>query len=415
MNGSPRKLNILLIAPHYDKNVPGESWSSYKWVQGLSSYCNVTVLTTHSKGWSCAGSPTGAKQVVDWTDAKLPNRFSRVNYEMNPGYLVFYCRVRNWIKQRLRDQWDFDLVHQLNPLALRYPCPAAGLGIPYILGPLAGSLTNPTGFADEGTDRQWYRKLRNLDRLRLRYDPLLRRTYAGAELIFGVAPYVRELLTPCGIKRFEILSETGVDTVLKVRKKAPVAGEPFRLLFVGRIIRTKGVIDAIRAVAIALKNLSLRYDIIGDGDHLQTCKEEVMRLGIQDHVHFHGWLPRADVENWYQNADVFLFPSFREPSGNVVFESMKHGLPVITSTLGGPGHVVDESCGIRVIASNPAEYAERLSHAITKLASDPECLKTMSNGAFDRLEKVALWESKIQTMLTAYNDICFSDLNPAEA
>ncbi len=400
---APSRIKLLLIAPLFDANVPGESWSTYKWVEGLSRHCDVTVLTTHSSGWDIANSPSEALEVIDWPDVTLPNRFARVNHEMNPGYIIFYHRVRRWIKERLRDGWDFDLVHQINPLALRYPSPVAGLNIRYVMGPLAGSLTTPRGFAGEGTDKQWFRQLRHLDKFRLRYDPLLKRTYRDAELILGVAPYVRALLEHCKIKRFEIMSETGVDSVSKAKRVALVAGRPLRLLFVGRVIRTKGVIDAIRAVAIALRKYPLRYDIIGDGDHKQACEEEATRLGICDHVHFHGWLPRAELDSWYQSADIFLFPSFREPSGNVVYESLKHGLPVITSNLGGPGYVVDDTCGIRVVPSNPAEYAERLSCAIQELASDLERLMKMSDAASDRLEKLALWDTKIQQMLRWYH------------
>lgn len=409
------KLKVLMIAPHFDGNVPGESWSTFKWIEGLSRCCNVTVLTTHSKGWSQENSPTDALEVVDWPDVTLPGRFARINYEMSPGYLVFYYRARKWIKHRLRNGWDFDLVHQVNPLALRYPSPAAGLGIPYVIGPLAGSLSTPCGFAAEGTDKQWFRKLRYLDKFRLRFDPLLRRTYADAELVLGVAPYVRDLLDPCGLKRFAIMSETGVDSVSKVTKLAPIDGEPLRLLFVGRIIRTKGVIDAIRAVALVLKKHPLRFDIIGDGDHLAACRDEVSRLGIHHHVHFHGWLPRVELDQWYQNANVFLFPSFREPSGNVIFESMKHGVPVITSTLGGPGYVVDDSCGIRVLPSTPDEYAKSLGAALAELASNPKRLSEMSEAAVARLEKVALWKPKIGRMLGLYEEIVRSASNKTDA
>ena len=411
---STSNLKILCIAPHYDKNVPGESWSTYKWIEGLSRCCSVTVLTTHSKGWSQVNSPTDALEVVDWPDVTLPGRFARVNYEMSPGYIVYYYRVRKWIKHRLINGWDFDLVHQINPLALRYPSPVAGLGIPYVIGPLAGSLTTPSGFAAEGTDKQWFRKLRYLDKFRLRFDPLLHRTYADAALVLGVAPYVRDLLAPCRPKRFEIMSETGVDSVSKGRKSALIDGEPLRLLFVGRIIRTKGVIDAIRAVALGLEKHLLRFDIIGEGDHLAACREEVLRLGIQNHVLFHGWLPRTELDGWYQNANVFLFPSFREPSGNVIFESLKHGLPVITSTLGGPGYVVDDSCGIRVPPSTPEAYAKRLSEAISELASNPTRLTEMSQAAISRLEKVALWKLKIGRMLGLYEEIVSSTRNNIE-
>lgn len=402
---SPSKLKILCIAPHYDKNVPGESWSTYKWVEGLSRCCEVSVLTTHAEGWNQNHSPTDAKEVIEWPDVTLPGRFARINFEMSPGYLVFYYRTRKWIKHRLRNGWDFDLVHQISPLALRYPSPVAGLGIPFVIGPLAGSLSTPIGFAAEGTDKQWFRKLRYLDKFRLRFDPFLRRTYADAELVLGVAPYVQDFLAPCGLKRFEIMSETGVDSVTKIRTSAYVDREPFKLLFVGRIIRTKGVIDAIRAVALGSKRHRLQFDIIGDGDHLAACRDEVLRLGLEKHVHFHGWLPRTELENWYQSADVFLFPSFREPSGNVIFESMKHGLPVITSTLGGPGYVIDDSCGIRVLPITPEAYSKSLGEAITELASNPRRLAEMSEAAVARLERVALWKPKIRRMLALYEEI----------
>lgn len=398
-------LRILLIAPHFDKNVPGESWSTFKWVEGISKLCAVTVLTTHSNGWSRINSPTESLEVIDWRDITLPNRFARINHEMNPGYLVFYLRARRWIKQRIRKGWDFDLVHQINPLALRYPSPAAGLEIPYVIGPLAGSLVTPSGFATEGADRQWFRKLRHLDKFRLRFDPYLNRTYADAELVMGVAPYVKDLLQPCRIKQFAALSETGIDSVSPTRRSVRCDGESLRLLFVGRVIRTKGVIDAIRAVAIACEKFPIQFNIIGDGDHMLACRAEVERLGMQNHIHFHGWLPRNDLDEWYCNSHVFLFPSFREPSGNVIFESMRNGLPVITCSVGGPSHVVDDSCGIRVSPTNPKDYAFALAGAIVELASDSERLLLMSIAATKRIEKIGLWENKIKELASLYSEV----------
>ena len=398
-------LKLLVIAPYFDAEVPGESWSTYKWLEGLCRHCEVTILTTHGKGWNFENSPTNAVEVVDWPDVSLPDRFARINHEMAPGYAVFYYRARKWIKARLRNGWDFDLVHQINPLALRYPSPAAGLGLLYVIGPLAGSLPTPPGFASEETDKQWFRKLRHLDGLRLRYDPFLRQTYSDAALILGVAPYVQELLSGNKLHRYEIMSETGVDVVPDEGEIAPKIGGALKLLFVGRIIRTKGVLDAIRAVADAAKLSSLRFDIIGDGDQLEECKSEVLRLGIDNSVSFHGRVPREDIDEFYRNADVFLFPSFREPSGNVVFEAMSHGLPVITSTVGGPGFLVTDACGIRIAPTAPGEYATLLGHAINKLAGNASLVAEMSNSARRRLGEVALWQSKIRRMLDLYSEI----------
>jgi len=48
---------------------------------------------------------------------------------LKPGYLPFYIRARRWIRQALARGERFDIAHQPVPVAMRYPCPAAGLGI----------------------------------------------------------------------------------------------------------------------------------------------------------------------------------------------------------------------------------------------------------------------------------------------
>lgn len=405
------RLKLLLIAPYFDKKVAGESWSTFKWIEGISQNHDVTVLTTHKKGWNPEDSPTAAKEIVNWTFHSLPSSLARLERELKPSYLRFYFRARCWIRRALRAGQSFDLVHQINPLALRYPCPARGLGLKYIMGPLAGSLQTPEGFRSESSDKQWYRKLRNLDSFRIKHDPWLRQSYTEAELILGVAPYVEEILKPAGIKRFEIASETGVESVIGTPKQPPAPGEPLRLLYVGRIIRTKGVIDAVRAVGIASKTCNIRFDVVGDGDMLEACKAEATKLGLNDIITFHGRVPRHEVDDWYQQAHVFLFPSFREPSGNVVFEAMGHGLPVITSDSGGPGYVVNENCGLIVKPIEPEQYARDLANAIEKLAHAPDLVDKLSHSALLRILELAEWPIKITSILGLYNGLIQTEPN----
>ena len=401
----PRTMKVLLIAPFYDRQTPGESWSTYKWVEGISEHCDTTVLTTHKEGWDEKQSPTAAAQTVNFTDPALPSFAARLNRELKPTYFLFYRRARAWIRQQIEAGVHFDLVHQINPLALRYPSPALGFGIPLVIGPLAGSLQTPEGFREESSDKQWYRKLRNLDSFRFQNDPWLRRTYSEAALLLGVAPYVQKALGSIPLKRFESIAETGVESVAQVKKEPRSKDAPLKLLFVGRIIRTKGVIDAIRAVSEVSKTHDVQFDIIGEGDHRAACEAEAKALGIEELVTFHGRLPREDLAAWYQKSDVFLFPSFREPSGNVVFEAMGHGLPVVTSSVGGPGFVVDDSCGILVEPTEPNKYARGLAEAVSRLASDPTLVLSLSNGAAKRIESVALWPKKIDSLMNHYHQL----------
>jgi glycosyltransferase involved in cell wall biosynthesis/GT2 family glycosyltransferase len=395
---------VLIIAPYYDRAATGESWSTYQWVKGISEGCETTVLTTHPAGWKSHESPTGAAEVVNWTDPALPGARGRLAWELKPGYPLFYLRARRWLKAALRDGRSFDLVHQINPLALRYPSPARGLGMKLVIGPLAGSLATPDGMA-EGGETTWFRRLRALDRLRLRHDPWLRGSYAGAAALVGVAPYVGELLRPCRPQRFEIMAETGVAAVAGEAKQPPPPGDPLRLLFVGRIIRTKGILDAIRAVALVADRANVRLDVLGVGDLLETCRQAVAVHNLGEIITFHGRLGRAEVSASYRRSHVFLFPSFREPSGNVVFEAMSEGLPVIACNYGGPGHVVDATCGRLVDPATPERFAAALADQILTLADQPELIRTLSVGALARMRAHALWPAKIQRMLDLYGDL----------
>ncbi len=399
---------VLLIAPYFDRLTPGESWSTYQWVERICRGTTATVLTTHKPGWDASKSPIQARETVNWRDIKLPKKLARLDHELKPGYLLFYLRCRKWIKKRLKAGERFDLVHQINPLGMRYPCPAAGLGLKLVLGPHAGSLPNPAGFAAASTDKAWFRKLRNLDAFRFRRDPWLRRGFAEASLVLGVAPYVKEILADIPLKHFAVEGETGVEELIPVPPRASDPGQPLRLLYVGRIIRTKGLIDAIRALGQIATSVPFTLDVLGDGDMRAECEQEATQLGLHHQIRFHGRIPREQVTDFYRKADLFVFPSFREPSGNVVFEALGCGLPVLATTSGGPGYVVDETCGITVNASSPETLTREIADALTRINHDRATLARWSAGALKRMEHLAFWPNKAARLLDAYKKVSVS-------
>jgi glycosyltransferase involved in cell wall biosynthesis len=104
-----------------------------------------------------------------------------------------------------------------------------------------------------------------------------------------------------------------------------------------------------------------------------------------------------------------LFPSFREPTGIVLFEAMRNGLPIITTDLGGPGYIVTDKCGIKVTARNPEQFASDLGHAIRLLAMDPKLREELGRGAQARITEIGLWSNKIQRIMKIYNNVIFED------
>lgn len=393
---------LLLISSSCDGEDVGEAWVGFQWVSRLAARHDVTVLTMHRRDRTPPSRQVRNARIVEWPDPKLFAYQERLNSMLKPGYVPFYRGARRWIRDALARGERFDVAHQLLPVAMRYPCPAAGLGIPYLIGPVGGSLENPPGFADDTAP--WYVRLRGLDRLRLRRDPLLRRTYTEADCVLGIAPYVRETLEGLALRRFEVMSETGL-TELPALDERRSSDEAVRLLYVGRLVRTKGLRDAVRALGRVATSTGVVLDVVGAGPDRSASEALVAELGLGDVVRFHGWQSREQVQRFYREADVFVFPSYREPGGNVVFEAMGYGLPLVVSDIGGPGAAVDESCAIRVSPANPDQFADDLAAAITRLVDDPHLRVTLGAAARQRVAETALWDRKVEQLEALYDDV----------
>lgn len=394
---------LLVIAPGCNPDDVGESWVAHQWVRRLAERHEVTLLTYHRRDRLPPSRYLTGVHVVEWPDLPGVGRAERLNSLMKPGYPAFYRRSRRWIRQALAGGESFDLAFQPVPVAMRYPSPVTGLGIPYVVGPVGGSLTSPPAFRTEEGSTAWYVDLRSFDTFRLRHDPLLRRSFQQAACVLGIAPYVADALAGVGVSRLELMSETGIETLPEPTDRSGRQG-PVRLLFVGRLIRTKGARDAIRALA-RLQALPVELDVVGDGFDRAECERLVSELGLRERVRFHGWVARPQTVDHYRWADVFLFPSYREPGGNVAFEAMGHGLPLVVSDVGGPAQVVDDSCGFRVPAQSPQQYATDLAEAVRRLVEDPPLRRAMGHAARRRVEEIALWDAKVRHL-----DALFCDL-----
>ena len=397
--------SILAIAPYYDRTVPGESWCTYMWLKGISERHDLTVLTTHNRDWKPQNSPLPNAEIINWLHHPLKAPLQKLDRELKPHYIQFYWRATQWIRENIANR-HFQLIHQINPVAPRYPSPAQHSSLPYILGPHAGAVPTPRGFLQEMRHDAWYRHLRTLDQMRITFDPLLRRSFSRSSLILGVAPYMETLLRPVSPRRFEIMVETGPEELINQQSAIlPRKTGQLKLLFVGRLTRTKGVIDAIRAIAELPFNSQITLDILGEGELRNQCEQLIARNSLQNKVFLHGRVPREVVNQYYRSSDIFLFPSFREASGTVVFEALGAGIPVITASTGGPGYAVTPDCGICVDPINPKQYSTDLAQAIMRLIQNPDRLSEMSAAAVKRVNCIASWDRRYDRLSDLYSSI----------
>ncbi|HWF52290.1 MAG TPA: glycosyltransferase [Solirubrobacteraceae bacterium] len=373
----------------------------------------MTILTYRKRERLSARSQFPAARFVEWQEWPLVGRVGSLNNLLQPSYAGFYLHARRWIRAAEVRNEHFDIVHQLTPMALRYPSPAAGLVPRLVVGPMAGALPTPPGFRAEMAASPWYTKLRRVDQWRFRHDPVLRRSMSAASVVIGAATYVRDVLGDVPLRRFEVMNELGVDELPPMPKRPSRPPGQLRALFVGRIIRSKGLRDAIRAWS-SLEGLPhVTLDVVGEGEDRAACETEARQLGVSGRVRFHGWLARSEVNRLYGESDMFVFPSFREPTGGVIIEAMSFGLPVVTAQYGGPAELVNDESGVRVPPIAPEQYARALAAAVARLASDPRAREAQGLAARRRVETQFLWSTKLTWLEDLYGELLESELTVA--
>jgi rhamnosyl/mannosyltransferase len=140
------------------------------------------------------------------------------------------------------------------------------------------------------------------------------------------------------------------------------------LLFVGRLVRYKGLDVLLRA----LPGLDVRTVLVGDGPLRDALEALVRQLGLADRVHFAGGVTDDELLSWYAACDVMVLPSVsrQEAFGMVQLEAMLCARPVVSTALptGVPWVNRHEETGLVV----PPGDAAALRGALVRLIGDPD-------------------------------------------
>ncbi|MDE5862196.1 MAG: glycosyltransferase [Ruminococcus sp.] len=139
--------------------------------------------------------------------------------------------------------------------------------------------------------------------------------------------------------------------------------ESIKVFFTGRLVYYKGVDVLINAFRNVKNNCELF--IAGTGIIESKLKEKVRKYGLNDRVHFLGFLPDKQLKQAFSDCDIFVLPSVErsEAFGIVQLEAMIYGKPVINTSLpsGVPYVSIHETTGITVKPYNSHELADAIN------------------------------------------------------
>ena len=155
-------------------------------------------------------------------------------------------------------------------------------------------------------------------------------------------------------------------------------------LFVGRLVRDKGVFELLQAYAALAPELRAEIGLVLVGDGPARLELERRAQAVTPGaVLFPGFTHREELASYYALADLFVFPTYTDPWGLVVNEAMACGLAVISTAVAGcVPDLVEDGWNGRVIA---AKDAARLAGVMAELAENFELRSRMAQHSRERI------------------------------
>lgn len=173
------------------------------------------------------------------------------------------------------------------------------------------------------------------------------------------------------------------------------------LLYVGLIEPRKNVPALLQAFARIAPQIPDHSLVIAGrpGWHYDQFLQQYRQIGLQNRLHFTGYVAQEDLPAVYNMADCFVYPSTYEGFGLPVLEAMACGAPVITTNVSSMPEIVADA-GILL----PPQDVPGLAQAILRLIHSPQERRLLSEKGLQRAASFT-WERTAAQTLAVYRRV----------
>jgi glycosyltransferase involved in cell wall biosynthesis len=204
--------------------------------------------------------------------------------------------------------------------------------------------------------------------------------------------------------------KNGVDLdVYRPREDWP-ADEGY-ILFVGRIVKQKGIEYLLRAFYYVVHRFpDVKLKIVGKGDLLpyiqRLCTNLVLSADQVVFVNPSQWLTRHETAELYQGARIVVLPSIYEPFGMTALEALACQRPVVASRVGGLPEIVQH--GINGFLAEPQDELD-LAQWLMTLLSNADLRSSLGRAGRAHLGPEFRWNHIAEQFVRLYQDVRFDD------
>lgn len=229
------------------------------------------------------------------------------------------------------------------------------------------------------------------------------RSLRRADKVVAISSYTKEEI----VKHFKI-SPDKIEVVYNGFNPPKKISENNRqkdyFLFVGVIKERKNVLSLVKAYALYCKQTGEPADLVlvgkYGGSYFKQIQQEISLSGLEKRVIIKGYVSNQELDELYEGALAFVFPSLIEGFGLPVLEAMSRGVPVVTSNQGA----LKEVAGGAALLVDVNDI-DSIAGGLTSVSTDSNLREELIRKGYER-QKNFSWEKAVAGYIEVVNKVC---------
>lgn len=404
--GTEAIMNYLISAYSVNPYKGSEDSIGWNWVlQYEKNYKEGDRIILLTKKFNEKDTRRGLKefniQHVELVIVDVPNALNWFREKHSAFHHMYYILWQHWAWLWVKHSGiRFDVIHHVTMNDYRIPSELyKAKGAKVIWGPMGGAQVTPRPLKVYEKN-QLVASFREFVNKSCSWNPFYKKALRSYYKIYCINNETQKQISRIVGKDVPLMPELALRDEYKNLPIRRGKNDILKIVFVGRLIGKKGIAFLVDALSLMPTDMDWELLIFGDGDDRALIEKQISDSGIGKNVKLMGNRPLNQIAEAYQQADVFVLPSLRETSGNVLLEAMAYAVPIVAFDTSFCRLLKEVDCGVFINTDQALEgIKEDWCKAIVTLGQDKELAKQMGLNGYKYVNSKLTWDEKYRIIV----------------
>lgn len=340
-------------------------------------------------------------QHVELVIVDVPDALNWFREKHSAFHHMYYILWQHWAWLWVKHSGiRFDVIHHVTMNDYRIPSELyKAKGAKVIWGPMGGAQVTPKPLKVYEKN-QFAAAFREFVNKSCSWNPFYKKALRSYYKIYCINNETQKQISCIVGKDVPLMPELALRDEYKNLPIRKGKNDILKIVFVGRLIGKKGIAFLVDALSLMPTDMDWELLIFGEGDDRALIEKQIADSGIGKKVKLMGNRPLNQIAEAYQQADVFVLPSLRETSGNVLLEAMAYAVPIVAFDTSFCRLLKEVDCGVFINTEQALDnIKEDYCKAIVTLGQDKELAKQMGLNGYKYVNSKLTWDEKYRIIV----------------